>query len=192
MKWNIGNRRVWLFRGLVVIAAGLITASFIMPWWIADRIDVSRAPEPPSILLDAIRIYGHGLQHSLVGLREYVEADETPFYQMVLAWIYLAASVGLILGSAWLKGRKGKWLLGGIGLTYITYAAIAIFVVVAGRLGDFGMPLQGWGSIIEYGGDASIHGGLRFGYYLAYAAGGMCIVLALLRDKIVGKPKLGA
>lgn len=178
----MGSLRVWLLRGLVCVAASLMIASFIMPWWTAT-ISTPRVNLPP----DAIRIYGHGLEHSLVEMRRYVAADETPFYQTVLAWIYLAASVGLALSSTWLKGRKSSWLLGGIGLIYIAYAAIAGFVVIAGRLADLGLPLQGWGILQA----ASIRGTLQFGYYLAYAAGGMCIVLALLRNKIIGKPKLG-
>jgi len=193
MRWSIDSWRVWLFRGLVAVAAGLMVASFIMPWWTADINIPGQAT-----LLDAIRIYGHGLQHNLSELREYIAADETPFYQTVLAWAYIAASAGLILFSTWLKGKKGRWLPGGIGLIYIAYAAIAAFVVIASRfrevglsLGGTGFSLQGWNSFISVGEVAEIdmYSTLRFGYYLAYAAGGMCIVLALLRDKITGKPK---
>jgi len=33
---SMGNVRVWLFRGLVAIAAGLMLASWFMPWWSCD------------------------------------------------------------------------------------------------------------------------------------------------------------
>ncbi len=184
--------KAWLFRGLVAVAAGLMIASFIMPWWSTTHMVASNEAEF-HLPRDVIRIYGHGLQHDLVQLREYIELDETPFYQTVLAWVYLGVSVGFILISIWLRGKRGRWLLGGIGLIYIAYAAIAAFVVIAGRLADFGYPLQGWGFYDSGAGEgASICGALRFGYYLVYAAGLMCIALALLRNKIIGKPKLSA
>lgn len=185
----MGNRRVWFFCGLVAVAAGLMMTSAITPWWTCT-IDI---PEGESVVpkLLHVGIYEYGLQHDLVELRSYIEADETPFYQTVLAWVYIAASVGLILFSTWLKGSKGRWLLGGIGLVYIAYAAIAAFVVIANRTADFGISLQGQ-SIIPETVNVLVHASLRFGYYLAYAAGGMCIVLALLRNKIIGKPKPGA
>ena len=123
MKYNISHWRVWLFRGLVAAAAGLMMVSFIMPWWTANLDVVAEFKDP-------IRIYGHGLQHDLVDLREYIIQDETPFYQTVLAWVFVAVSAGLILLSSWLKGRKGSWLLGGIGLIFISYTAIAVFVVI--------------------------------------------------------------
>ena len=107
----------------------------------------------------------------------------------MLAWVYLAASAGLILFSTWLKGRKGQFLLGGIGAIYIAYAAIAVFIVIANRIADFGVPLQGQAVYFDQV-FVLIDTRLLFGYNLTYAAGGMCIVLALLRDTIIGKPKL--
>jgi len=188
MRWSIGSWRLWLFSALVAVAVGLMVASFIMPWWTAD-ID----PEDGSPIIDAIRVYGHGLQHSLpIAYRMYIIEDETPFYQTVLAWVYLGVSAGLVLLSIWLKGRKGGWLLGGIGLIYIAYAAIAAFVVIAGRLREVDISLQGQSFFFvpsEEGG-AFIDSTLRFGYYLAYASGLTCLVLALFRNKIIGKPKL--
>jgi hypothetical protein len=178
--------RVWLFRVLVAIAASLMIASFIMPWWIAEithKIMVG--------LHGIIEVYSYGLSHNLVELAYYVAADETPFYQTVLAWVYLAVSAGLILFSTWLKGRKGRWLLGGTGLIYIAYAAIAAFIVIANRTGDFGISLQGWSTFESLEQQTvNVFTSLQFGYYLAYAAGGLCIALALLRDIIVGKPRL--
>lgn len=195
MRWSIGGWRLWLFGTLVVVAASLMVVSFIMPWWTA-----SIYGEDGTTIIDGIRIYGHGLQHSLAQLRNFIIKDETPFYETVLAWAYLGVSAGLVLLSIGLKGKKGRWLLGGTGLIYVAYAAIAAFVVIAERLREVGLaqsgvalPLQGHGFFIASGegGGADIYTTLRFGYYLAYAAGLMCLVLALFRDKIVGKPKHG-
>ena len=186
MNKNAYKKRVWLFHGLVVITAILMLVSFTLPWWTAY---ISAA----SKLGDSIRIYGYGLRHSLVQLRIYVQADETPFYQNVLAWVYMAVSIGLILFSMRLTGRRVKLLLGGIGLIYIVYVSIAVFVVIANRTGEFGISLQGWSTLDaanKIPAPTSVHSSLRLGYYLAYIAGGMCIALSLFRDIMTGKPAL--
>ncbi len=174
--------RVWLFRGLVAIAAGLMVTSAIMPWWIAEVL-----PETETVSPFTIEVYQYGIPRAQGS--EYISTDITPFYQTVLAWVYLAASAGLILFSTWLKGRKGQFLLGGIGAIYIAYAAIAVFIVIANRSADFGVPLQGQAVYFDQV-FVLIDTRLLFGYNLTYAAGGMCIALALLRNIIVGKPKL--
>lgn len=180
----MSNFWVWVFRGLVAIAAGLVVISFIMPWWTAN---LSIVP-----IQDPIRIYAYGLRHDMVQLAKYVAADETPFYQSILAFIYLGASVGLMLLSTWLKGKKGGWLLGGVGLVYIGWAVVAV-ILVAIRTGDFGASLQGQSKIIT--GEAvtpTLDASLRFGYYLAYAAGLITIALALIRSKMLGTRRAGA
>ena len=179
----MGSFRFWLFRGLVAIAAGVMVISFTMPWWIAEVL-----PETETVSPFTIEVYQYGIPRAQGS--EYISTDITPFYQTVLAWVYLAASAGLILFSTWLKGRKGQFLLGGIGAIYIAYAAIAVFIVVANRSADFGVPLQGQATIFYEQVFVNIDTSLQYGYNLTYAAGGMCIALALLRNIIVGKPKL--
>ena len=180
MKLNMCNRRVWLFRGLVAIAAALMLASAILPWWTAQVVPEAIGVSPSF----TITIYQYGIP-SNPGV-EYASAEDiTPLYQTVLALIYIGVSVGLMLYSTWLKGRKGWWVLGGIGLIYIGYAAIAAFIVIANRIGDFGIPLQGTTSIMWGGQKANIYADLRVGYWLAYATGLMCIALAIVRKKII-------
>ena len=172
--------RIWLFRGLAVIPAALMVASSILPWWSA------------SVMGRKVQIYQWGLRHNLEQLSTHLEPDITPFYQTVFAWVFIAVSVGLILYSTWLKGKKGRWLLGSIGLIYIAYVLIAVFVVISNRIVDFDIQLQGLTRIEESGMQIAIMTELRFGYYLAYVAGGLCIILALLRNIIVGRSKLSA
>jgi hypothetical protein len=184
VKWNPGNRRVWLYRGIVALAIILMIVSFAMPWW---SVHISEVP-----FKDAVTIYGYGFRHNLVELRTYVVEDETPLYQTILAWVYVALSAALILFSTWLKGIKGQLLLGCIGIFYIAYAVVAIFVVTAGRIADFNISLSGSSSMIyHYVIDVVVgyNAGLRLGYYLAYAAGGMCLLLALIRNFITGSIK---
>jgi hypothetical protein len=157
-----------------------------MPWWTCHFVHWV-------VNIPSINIYAYGLRHNWIQLSSYIAADETPFYQTVLAWIYIIISGVLALSSTWPKGRKGQFLLGAIGIIYIAYAAIASFVVIAGRLADFGISLQGMSDIVVEGGESvRTFAHLRFGYYLAYIAGSMCIILALLRNIIVGRTKLGA
>jgi hypothetical protein len=157
----------------------MVTSS-ILPWWTASVYDRK------------VQIFQWGLRHDLEQLASYLEPDTTPFYQTVFAWIFIAVSVGLILYSTFLKGRKGKWLIGSIGLIYIAYVLIAVFAVISNRIVEYDLPLQGQHTIVEGGFKLIIDTDLRFGYYLAYVAGGLCIALAFLRNIITGKPKFDA
>ena len=83
-------------------------------------------------------------------------------------------------------------LLGGIGLSYIAYAAVAVFVVIVGRNGDFGASLQGWSNrVYPYPNTDDVRishfASIPFRYYLAYCSRALCITLALLRSRIIGK-----
>ncbi len=189
MQVNIDRRRLWIYRGLVIVAAGLVILTATQPWWIGDVWSYYIG------YVGTIEIYQYGLNHygfDAAGYTLHLTADETPSYQIVIAWIYIVISIGLILFSAWLKGRKGSWLLGSIGLINIAYALIAVYVVIADRLGDFNISLQGSSWItpeIPIDEPVEIYSSLQFGYYLAYVAGFFCVILALFRNIIVGKPK---
>jgi hypothetical protein len=93
----------------------------------------------------------------------------------------MGVSVGLIALSAFLKGRKGRWLLGTVGLIYIIYAVIAL-IEISMRTGDYQILVQGQ-ITSSYG--YTVTTGFHIGYYLAYVSGAVCLVLALLRDKIL-------
>lgn len=170
--------RLCLFRGLVAVATGLMVTSFIGPWWTTD------IKHEIVGFVATVNIYPYGIP-STEAASQLWAADITPLYQTVLAWAYLGISVGLILYSTRLRGRKGRWLLGGIGLSYIAYAAIAV-IWIAIRTGDFGISLQGHSSIVHPGGVGDAYAGLQSGYYLALAVGVICVGLAIARDRITG------
>ena len=183
MSLNSYNLKLWIYRCLVFTAAGLMLASFIMPWWTAHVFSSTPVIE----LEDGIRIYGHGLEYELAELDNFILSDKTPYYQTVLAWIYISVSVGLVLISAFLKGMKGRLLLGGVGLIYIVYVMVAVFVVISNRLNELGFVMEGYNYLPGLpAGAAGINSSLRFGYYLSYIAGGMCVALALFSG-IAGK-----
>jgi hypothetical protein len=180
MKYSRQTLSIWIFRLLVAIGCGLMIASFIMPWWQASRFDVKSYTTNISVT-NAITIYGFGLRHNLAQLASYIKSDVTPSYQTVLAWVYIGVSVCLSLVSAWLRGLKGTLLLGFIGLGYIVYAAAAGFLVIPQRLSVYGFALHGRSTISSAGAIITMQADLSPGYYLAFAAGGFFIILAIIR-----------
>ena len=174
--------RVWLYQLMAVIASFMMFYSFSLPWWGTDSFIITRAMQfifPP----DSIKIYAYGLEHNFgtetYDITEYIWDDETPPYQTKLAWAYLGVSIVAIIASSFIKKKWGQYLLGFVGLTYIAYALVAMFVVIGGRLNELGIALQGWSSYI---GSASMHTSIRTGWYLAIASGSVLFTLAVARS----------
>lgn len=179
MKWMSNSWRVWLFRTLVAAAAGLMVTSAIMPWWVAKISAITNDY--------TVTVYQYGIPYSS-GASEW-RADLTPGYQLALGHIYIAVSIGLLLFSTWIKGARGRWLLGGVGLIYIVYASIAI-VWCAVRAQHYGILLQGYSLLFtEEKTQAPVYANaaIQLGYYLALVSGFVLIILALLRNLIAGK-----
>jgi len=190
--------RVWLFRGLVGIAAGLMVTSWILPWWACTITEVGFAP--------VARIYPYGLwldTEVIGGYIHYLKGAEMPAFFTPLIWTYLGLCIALLLSSLFVKGKTfnlGKFrfslpkvLIGSVGLSYIVFSVLAV-VVAAIRTGAyFGTPLQGY-FLINLGEPfvSDAYTSLEFGYWLACGVGPLLIVLALLRDRIIGKAKLSA
>jgi hypothetical protein len=167
----------WVFRFLVIAATILMILSFTMPWWKATfTIGFSSDTS-------VVNVYGWGLRHSLTLLASYVTRDVTPLYQTILAWIYIGTIGSLAIVSTWVKGIKGQLLLAGTANTYILYAAISVFVVISNRVSHDNIPLQGATVIplIEQMDFITVQSSLQPGYYLAYVAAGLLIILAMLR-----------
>jgi hypothetical protein len=163
-------------------------ASFALPWWQASRLDVKSYTSQTSVS-NAITIHGFGLRHNLVQLETYISSDETPFYQSILAWGYIAVSVVLALASTYIKGLKGRLLLGVVGLGYIAYALAAIFIVVSDRLAVYGFALRGSSTVVSSGAVITMQADIARGYYLALAAGGLLFTLAVLHT-LLGRKKI--
>ncbi len=164
---------IWIYRALVIILCGFMLLSFILPWWSAD---LSVIKEP-----DAIRIYGWGLRHDLTQYRQFISQDETPLYQTALAWSYMALNIVLLALIAWLKGKKGAVMTGVVGLGYLAYALTALFCVIAPRLEETGLVLQGQIVKTILVKSVFITSSLQPGYYLACAASAACLLLGLIR-----------
>lgn len=170
MKKLIPGWRNWLFPAMAMLVCALMLLSFALPWWIGDLGTGN-----------SIRIYGWGLTHNLRTLAPYVSQDVTPLYQVLLAWVYIAADAALVVFSLRLKRIAGACLMGVVGLGYVAYALVAAFMVMAPRMRDFGIAMQGYSILPQLLMNISVTASLQAGYYLACVCGGWLICLALFR-----------
>jgi hypothetical protein len=183
-----GTWREWLYRVLVLAVGVLMVISALLPWWKAEIWHYEEG------FARNVAIYMYGIPRDAAPSELASFGDFTPAYQMVLAWVYVAASVGLALWSTWIKGKKGQLLMAVVGLVFAAYAATAAYVVIANRLAELGGTLTGPSLISVPQQDNSdvklnLNGKLQMGWYLAYVTAGIMVLLALLRRIIAGKPK---
>ena len=187
----MSSSRVWLFRGLVIGAAGLMLLSWFMPWWSCDI--------EALFVNDAAIIHPYGLEIDSTVLG-YLEWAKMPGFFAPLMWSYLGLAIAAILIGAWIKdksiglfGRKfnlSKLIIGIAGLLYIVVTVTAV-IFAAIRTGEADLHLLGRTFVKMGTAEASfISARLLFGYWLACGVGPLLIVLALLRDRIIGKVKL--
>jgi hypothetical protein len=182
------NARAWFFRGLTLIAAGLMVLSWFMPWWEADVVILQGAN---------VVIHPWGLTNTLDFFIVYIEGSDMPGWLKYVMFSYLGIAVLALLASMFLKDKAVKVLKFNftlpqliiliVGISYIIVPVVAaIFAAV--RTGDFwGMHLLGETHIVINDLESDVVAGFLPGYYLAYAAGVLMVVLALLRNKITGK-----
>ena len=183
MEFKIEGARAWIFFALCLVAAALFVVSSIGAWWQA----VVYHPEYGYV--GTLKIYQYGILPRPFYEPQFA-TDITPTYQVILGHLYIAASVVLILLSAWLKGRKGQWLLAGVGFVYIIYAVVTVWRIYA-HTHAHGEVLQGLSHIdsLDLTAPLEIDTKLLPSYYLACAAGLWSMILTPLRYIIAGKPK---
>jgi hypothetical protein len=173
--------RVWLFRFLILVAAGLLVLSAILPWWSA-RVELVVTPAS-GLESFKVMLYQHGIPTTAGA--EYFQTDVTPASQVKLAWAYIGLSVVLLMAGSFIKGKSGRWLIGITSLGYIFYAIGAI-VLMSQRTAVYGVPLIGRTVLAKQNGEI-VNTGFLTGYYLAYISGALGLGLAFFRDKITSK-----
>jgi hypothetical protein len=182
-----------IFSILVLAVTALFFVSWYMPsWWGAYAVGIES---------DAVRVHPYVLEvlmpaeyasSWLHGADEAMPAWFTPFM-----WIYFGLCLAAIYFGIFLKEPKritvGKFnialsqlLIGVVGIS-IVVVAIACAGVISINLGQFyGPPLVGE-TRLAFGEYSSIVlTSFRAGYWMACAAGILLILLALLRNKIIG------
>jgi hypothetical protein len=181
--------RLWLFRVLVMVAAGLLLLSWFLPWWAAN---VSQLGTQNHVI-----IHPWYLEIDMQVYYYIAQGSDMPGWFAPVMWAYLGLAIAALLIGAWIKdkslgllGRRlnlSRWLVGFIGFSYIVVVILAV-IVAAIRTGDFGLNLLK-GTYISFGGyeQSWVTSRLLFGYWLACGVGPLLIVLALLRNKIIGK-----
>ncbi len=189
------NSRIWLFRVLVVVGAGLMALTWTMPWWTVTINELGK---------DLVKVYPYGLELNLGEWASYAAGADMPAFFTPLMWLYFAVAIVALLVGAWVHDKNirllgkefdlSRWLVGLVGLTYLMAAVGAVIAITIRASSFFNTPVQGYFSIafseIESGGVST----LTPGYWLAWGVGLYLAVLGLLRNKIVGKSKanLGA
>jgi hypothetical protein len=190
----MGRDRVWLFRSLVYVAAGLMAVSWVLPWWRADITAVQDY---------WVQIRPWGLDVNLKGYEAFITGAGMPEWFAPFAWTYFGACIAILLVAPWLGDRVlrvgklrllwARWLVGGVGFSYIVCVVLAVVVAQLRMKDYFDIAFVG-STLISIGtfSESWVETALLFGYWLACAVGPLCIILALLRSKIIGKPKLTA
>lgn len=172
----------YLLRFCALVVTGFMLFSFFLPWWSVTIYTPSYEglPNRPS----TVQIYGHGLKHNMEELRQYIAADETPKSLQILAWAYIGAVIAISLGVLLIrKFDRFSWLAGLMGLSYLSYALVAVYVVVKNRAQGLGISLTGLsskkfyeGAEVSIGFDASI----QQGFFFAIIAGAVLFLLSLI------------
>lgn len=188
----MSNVRSWLFRGLVVIGAGTMVTSWLLPWWGCWIVALGE--------YDKVRIYPYGLWNGLGGWGGFMgSAGEMPWFFSPAMWLYLGLCLAALLFAIWkmnksvrLIGRNfnmSRLLVGIVGLSYIVIIVIFYFYSKM-RVENLNVAFIGM-SWIEP--DVMIHTyaytGFRVGLWVACSVGPYLIILSLLRNIIVGKPR---
>lgn len=189
----MGGVRSWIFRLLVVIGAALFVYSFLQPWWTAYIVALETT---------AINIYAHGLESFIpsefaawiAGYDQIMPGWFTPFMwaYMILCMLALAFSLFVSdtkkLGIGKIKISLPTLIPAIVGLSFIIVAVVAVLVISAQLPNFYNAPLNG-DFYMDMGDPyiSVVETGLLTSYYMAYVAGGLLLVTAVLRRFIVGK-----
>ena len=179
----MNNVRAWVFRLLVLAVSAVMVASFVKPWWTCHLHTLGL---DQSVGKD-LEIFAWGFRPDVNVLKEYLTTDITPLRMVRLAWAYLVVSVVLAMGSTWVKGARGRWLLALVGLIHIAYAVAGILWIKQRTWERFHILYQGYTYIPEAAG-INVDARVLLGYYLAPISGALYVLLALFRSLITGTP----
>ena len=195
----MGNGRVWLFRFLVLALGALLVVTWFMPWWLCHV--ESNEAGTHDVIIHPYGLDGGGLEGYFALMPKGGAEVELPGFLIPLMWVYLGLVILALLIAMILKNRSlrlfgkefniSRWLLGIVGLSYIAVCVIALLFAKS-KVTAIGIPFTGQESGVNIGKFAmwdvyiDADSSLQIGYYLAYAAGGGLLLLALLRNKIIG------
>lgn len=188
----MSGSRIWPFRVLVLVLAGLMLVSWLLPWWRADITAVQDY---------WVQIRPWGLEQNLKGYEAFTTGADMPEWFLPFAWAYIGICIVLLLCSLFLVGERdltigklrlrwARWLVGGVGASYILCVVLAVVVATLRMKDYFDVAFVG-STFIAIGGHSEswVETRLLPGYWLACAVGPLLLLLGLLRNVIIGKPK---
>jgi hypothetical protein len=186
------NFRVWLFRIILIIAGGWMAFTFTQMWW-------SGSIEAIAGGTDAIAIYPYAFVANLdAELSQYIADAKIPSWFTPVMWAYFGICMLLLLYSLFAKDKVvklGKFsfampqtIIGVVGFSYIV-AVVCAMSIIAVQCGHyFDLPLQGHTYVVIVSPwESYVDTAIKPGYWMACSAGPLLLVLALLRNKIIGK-----
>jgi hypothetical protein len=174
-------RRAWVFRGSIILVFILMMVSFFGgPWW--------HAIIEPSGEGEGVFIYPYAFVTKVGGMAaQYIQAVEVPGFINWVPWAYLAVVVGALIFGLWkLRNKLSQWAVGLVGFSFAFYAWFFSFYAKM-RMAEFDIPWSGREMVIGDPIGIYVTGIVTWTYYLAFAVGVLFIVLAIFRNKIVGK-----
>ena len=193
MEPKASNARVWLFRVLVVAAAGVMLVSWLLPWWTVDI-------EMFGNDMVQIRPWGLVLAERMGDFKVLLKGADMPVWFAPFMWAYLGLCMLALLVGIFIRGKDisiGKFkftlsqlLIGGVGFSYIVAGIVAAVYAGMRMKNAFNVSLQGR-SHIDLGDPFVTYVETRLlpGYYLIYVAGAILVALAIFRDKIINERK---
>jgi hypothetical protein len=193
MDVKVSIARVWLFRILTVVAAGVMLVSWSLPWWTIDI-------EGFGTNMVQIRPWGLVMSDQMGGFAILLKGAPMPSWFAPAMWAYLGLCLVALLVGLWVVNKKigigtikmklSQFLIGGVGFSYLVAGVVAV-VYASMRMAKMGgIPLQGR-AFVDMGDPliAYVNTRLLPGYYLIFVAGILFLVLAIFQDKIIGRPE---
>jgi len=187
----MSDTRVWKFNILVMAAAFVMIASWLLPWWTANIEALGN---------DVVQIHPWGLEVDprLGGFTVFIKGATLPSWFAPSMWIYFGLCMIALLVSLCVRAKPivlgrfkihlSRLLVGGVGVSYIVAAVIAVIYLSIRLKAFFETPLQGRKPVDL--GEAMrtyVNTSLLLGYYLTHFAGLFLLALALLHKKIIGE-----
>jgi hypothetical protein len=165
--------------------------TWFQPWWSAYIVELD---------VYAVTIYPYGIEINLGDYPYWLAGAEytMPLWFFTFMWIYLGLCIALLLYSLFASERRvglGRFswsvpqvLVVGVGLSYVIIVAAAVITIAIQSGNFYNAPLQGsiFVAIDEHY-QGWVDTGLLFGYWFACGVGPFLILLALLRNKIIGR-----
>jgi hypothetical protein len=195
----MNTARLWIFRALVLIGAAAFVFSFFQPWWIAHC--ESAVAGIHDVVVHPFGLDGGGLEGYFKLLPGGGVEVSVPTFLLIIVWVFFGVACAALLMSMIfnkaalpLFGKKlniSRWAVGLVGLVYII-VIVAGMIFAYTKIAALNMPFIGnaWVDVGEFAMwhiELDVTASLGIGLFVAVATGIYLLVLALLRNKIIGK-----